>query len=601
MAIQNFVSGGYYGKLGQTIGQRWKNKRTIKAYAVPRNPRTEKQQANRKVFSGYTANALLGQQMNYRAPCWASEENTEWGLRMSTASALYKGGASEFNQIPLFPSSYTPAFTISEIHPYGEPSDGQSTFAVTGTLPTENRSLSVLVGFLNSETQSYDVELYSGYFTYGEISTLTLKNVQISRFDTTTKFLIISNDDEKNDNSTVYGAEQFLGLPIVIEKTFDISLKQFIVSLSTVSTGSKYNGDYKVVFAQPYTQAINTVSGVSIYSVSSGLWETLDLEDVSFENVDGYFGISFSISRSRPDLVNAFPSNAYIKIASISSETAYVKYSASDIQLSLTETAPIVREFRIENATRSADARDETYIFPLSYSGNSQIFNTSPKSQYWNLQGGRTSEDNAIWALQASTSQKFVLTGEKALLKYYQPAQFTFKKDYEINGVTYRLNTPPTVGTLSISNSIFYDSASATDWNQPEGNTLSKDIDISASILDAMGVPNVSTFLDLLKGMSKSIPTSSVRLWGTAETEDGEEVGFGDEAPDNIELNMYFGTRSAYIEIDLVFSSVDYAYYTGITRLETASGGNLEITLTPTTAQKQTYPNLCPVVIRVRV
>ena len=601
MAIQNFVSGGYYGKLGQTIGQRWKNKRTVKAYAIPRNPRTEKQQANRKVFSGYTANALLGQQMNYKAPCWESEENTEWGLRMATASTLYKSGASEFNQIPLFPTSYTPAYSVEKVQPYGEPSDTQITFAVTGTLPTANRSLSVLVGFLNSESQSYDVELYTASFVYGEISTLTIKNTQPTRFDTTTKFLIISNDDAKNDNSTIYGAEQFLGEPIIIEKIFDTSLKQFITSLSTVAVGANYRGDFTIVFAQRYSQGANAISGVSIYSVSAGVWESLDLENVSFVNVDGYFGISFSISRSRPDLINAFPANAYIKIASISSETAYAKYSASDIQLSLTETAPIVREFRIEDATHSTTAGDEYYIFPLAYSGNTQIFNTVPKSKNWDLQGGRTSSENAIWALQASMSQKFVLTGENALLKYYEPAQFTFKKDYEINGVTYSLNTPPTVGTLYISNSIFYDSASAADWAQPEGGVLEKDIDVSSSVLDAMGVPNVSTFLDLLKNMSKNIPTSSVRLWGSAETESGETVNFENEAPTKIELSMYYGSRSPFIEIDLIFSSNKYASYTDFTRVETESGKDLEITLTPTTAQKQTYPNLCSVVIRARV
>ena len=30
MAIQNFLSGGYYGKLGATVGQRWKNKQNLR-------------------------------------------------------------------------------------------------------------------------------------------------------------------------------------------------------------------------------------------------------------------------------------------------------------------------------------------------------------------------------------------------------------------------------------------------------------------------------------------------------------------------------------------------------------------------------------------
>ena len=60
MAVQNFLSGGYYGKLGETVGQRWKNKRTIRTYVIPRNPRTEKQQANRGLFANAVTFAQIG-------------------------------------------------------------------------------------------------------------------------------------------------------------------------------------------------------------------------------------------------------------------------------------------------------------------------------------------------------------------------------------------------------------------------------------------------------------------------------------------------------------------------------------------------------------
>ena len=52
MAKQNFLAGGFYGKLGAMVGQRWKNKRTIRTYVIPHNPNTPEQRKNRNGFAG---------------------------------------------------------------------------------------------------------------------------------------------------------------------------------------------------------------------------------------------------------------------------------------------------------------------------------------------------------------------------------------------------------------------------------------------------------------------------------------------------------------------------------------------------------------------
>ena len=61
MAIQNFLNGGYIGKLGQTVGQRWKDKKIIRTYVVPKNPNTPAQKQMREQFA--TANRLAQQAM----------------------------------------------------------------------------------------------------------------------------------------------------------------------------------------------------------------------------------------------------------------------------------------------------------------------------------------------------------------------------------------------------------------------------------------------------------------------------------------------------------------------------------------------------------
>ena len=83
MAIQNFISGGYYGKLGQTVGQRWKNIRTIRSYVVPTDPKTPSQLAQRGLFSNAVKFSQVANQANYKQTAFDTSLNTLWALRMS--------------------------------------------------------------------------------------------------------------------------------------------------------------------------------------------------------------------------------------------------------------------------------------------------------------------------------------------------------------------------------------------------------------------------------------------------------------------------------------------------------------------------------------
>lgn len=51
MGILNFLKGSYSGKVGATVGAKWKNKGTIRTYAVPANPNTPAQQTTRTGFA----------------------------------------------------------------------------------------------------------------------------------------------------------------------------------------------------------------------------------------------------------------------------------------------------------------------------------------------------------------------------------------------------------------------------------------------------------------------------------------------------------------------------------------------------------------------
>lgn len=104
----NFMSGGYYGKLGQTVGQRFRNQRVVHAYVVPSNPRTETQQENRLRFVDITGATQLANQLNGGSRLWDSLTNTNFNNRMAEASKYAEQGGALYTYVPLIPYGYEP-------------------------------------------------------------------------------------------------------------------------------------------------------------------------------------------------------------------------------------------------------------------------------------------------------------------------------------------------------------------------------------------------------------------------------------------------------------------------------------------------------------
>lgn len=126
MAIFNTLAGGYYGKLGATVGQRWKNKRTLRTYVIPANPRTEKQQANRGTFKEAIFYAQVAQAMNPKTKVFDTSTMTLWNKRMSLARSLQTSFARDLERLPLYPESFTPPILLErfgEFIEYRSPSE----------------------------------------------------------------------------------------------------------------------------------------------------------------------------------------------------------------------------------------------------------------------------------------------------------------------------------------------------------------------------------------------------------------------------------------------------------------------------------------------
>lgn len=59
MGVMNLLKGNWYGKVGQTVGSKWKNLSTIRTYTKPSNPNTAAQQLTRNGFKAVSSFVAL--------------------------------------------------------------------------------------------------------------------------------------------------------------------------------------------------------------------------------------------------------------------------------------------------------------------------------------------------------------------------------------------------------------------------------------------------------------------------------------------------------------------------------------------------------------
>lgn len=68
MGVMNLLKANYEGKVGKTVGSKWKNQSTIRTLTAPANPNTEAQQTVRGGFKAINAFvALFADQIRYKS------------------------------------------------------------------------------------------------------------------------------------------------------------------------------------------------------------------------------------------------------------------------------------------------------------------------------------------------------------------------------------------------------------------------------------------------------------------------------------------------------------------------------------------------------
>lgn len=304
MAIQNFLSGGYYGKLGATVGQRWKNKRTIRTYVIPKNPRTPTQQANRGKFADAVTFAQMGLQMNYYCTLFEDPNFTKWNYRMKTARELKNAGLFDLNLIPLYPISFTPpillrTFTLSKI-------EGEKHVSFTApdlNLKTD-RVLSLMFALYNEEDVFLGYKLYLGYYYASNPQTVEVDVDDVSEINEHCFVRIVSNDDENS-------ATDLIGSPSlkIINELVDIHT--FDKSIVDIETSSE---DITIIFNEPWVEGTlyNQIS-FDLKCISSGKRITIKAENLNLIKNSGKCSVVVPFVSNDNSEIPAFASNCGIR------------------------------------------------------------------------------------------------------------------------------------------------------------------------------------------------------------------------------------------------------------------------------------------------
>lgn len=313
MAIQNFLSGGYYGKLGATVGQRWKNKRTIRTYVVPANPRTPTQQANRGKFADAVTYAQMGMQMNYYCTLFDDPNFTKWNYRMKVARELKNSGLSGLDLIPLYPISFNPPVLLTEFTKSTVTGQKHISFAAPDLALNADRVLSLMFALYDEQDTFLGYKLYLGYYYASNPGYVEVDVDDVNEINTHCFVRIISNDDE---NSAV----DLVGSPRLAVGGSSIDIHTFNKTIRNVQ---KATTGITITFAEPW-KGVPTINEIyfDLACVVNGESVTLDGEPFELFENNGYCAVTFPFAGEENQMLPAFPTGSGIENLTVDYEGA---------------------------------------------------------------------------------------------------------------------------------------------------------------------------------------------------------------------------------------------------------------------------------------
>lgn len=452
MAIQNFLSGGYYGKLGATVGQRWKNKRTIRTYVKPANPRTEVQQANRNKFANAVTFAQMGMQMNYYATVFVDPNFTHWNYRMKVARELRNQGLTGLDLIPLYPTSFVPPILIQNVKISSVQGQKHITFSTVGLNYNTDRVLSLMFAIYNESDAFLGYKLYLGYYYASNPGFLEVDVDDISEINTHCFVRVVSNDDT---DSTV----DMIASPNLAVEQGSKEIRDFNTAIREVQKSAV---GIKVIFEEHWkgTPTENEIT-ITANFISNGAPTTAIATSTTLTNENGYCSVLVPFEASDSQRLPAFPNGMGFIVTSVTyggstwqfvKENDTVQYSDADLTRTISSSPTW--------DTSSQDAISFAIPFGGTVESGSQSMqmicsgrfdNRSAIAQMFNYE---TNGTNIVFTCVGDYKISPMMTdGDKITLPAMQ---------FVSNGVTYTIATQDVNLRNAITVSLYLDNAEVT-------------------------------------------------------------------------------------------------------------------------------------------
>ena len=233
MAIQNFLAGGFYGKLGDVVGQRWRNKRTLRRYVIGANPQTPAQQANRQQFADAVSLAQEAMNINKGSPAWVEVERSEFSLRVGTARRRIKNAVPSGQVIPIIPDDYETFLTLNNLTLEQAAGELPSAIVSITSIGADTRQFMFIIYVLDILGMIYK-KVYVPANVAGVVPFRASLLLPWEYVFTDESFIVgASSDDSVNESKTIFVPNQTIAESGVPSRTIDLSF----VSSSFTSAG----------------------------------------------------------------------------------------------------------------------------------------------------------------------------------------------------------------------------------------------------------------------------------------------------------------------------------------------------------------------------
>jgi hypothetical protein len=203
MAIQDFLSGGFYGKVGDVVGQRWHNKRYVRSYVKGTNPNTPAQQSNRATFGKATKLAQIAFNINKGHPSWDTTAKGEFSLRVGTARNRLKAGMSDADALPLYPDGYTPPILISGVSWSYSTGSVDYSFLSTSPIMSEDRQFGIMLHIYDEGLDEWIDYTDTKTIPLGQLFTYTEPRQGVFSAPEGSSIQAATTDDETHGNQTI--------------------------------------------------------------------------------------------------------------------------------------------------------------------------------------------------------------------------------------------------------------------------------------------------------------------------------------------------------------------------------------------------------------